>query len=150
MAVMPLVPETKMADSRKQSISRTHWPREPRGQCTNLRPPLQFHSAFLEPTLWREFSINTLIFQHTHTLSLFTFPLTGPTHSLQCDFQREHYQSLILTSSSIAPQKFICHATILLLVTPFRWDFFQSQKQDKFRQTTERNKQTTWAETRSS
>ena len=57
MAVMPLVPETKMADVRKQSVSGTHWPKI-------------FYEYFL-----------------------FTFSLTGPTHSLQCDFQREHSHS---------------------------------------------------------
>ena len=31
MDVMLLVPETKMADARKQSVSGTHWPGEPRG-----------------------------------------------------------------------------------------------------------------------
>ena len=31
MDVMPLVSETKMADARKQSVSETHWPGEPRG-----------------------------------------------------------------------------------------------------------------------
>ena len=108
---------------------------------------LQFRPAFLEPTPWQEFSINTLIFQHS---LFFTFPLTGPTHSLQCDFQKEYYHSLISANCSIPPQKCICHATILLLVTPFRWDFFQLQKQQKFRQTTERKKQTTWEKTRSS
>ena len=139
---MPLVPEIKMADARKQSVSGTHWPVEPCGQCSKLHLQLQFRLAFLEPTPWQEFCINTLIFQHP--LSFSTFLLTGPTHSFQCDFQREHYHSLISTNSSIPPQKCICHATILLLVTPFRWDFFQLQKQQKFRHTTERNKQTTW------
>ena len=48
MALMPLVPETKMADARKQSVSGTHWPGEPRGQYSKLHPPLQFRPAFLE------------------------------------------------------------------------------------------------------
>ena len=50
MAIMPLVPETKMADARKKSVSGTHWPGELRGQCSKLRHPLQFRPAFLEPT----------------------------------------------------------------------------------------------------
>ena len=33
MGVMLLVPETKMADARKYSVSGNYWPREPRGQC---------------------------------------------------------------------------------------------------------------------
>ena len=47
---MPLVPETKMADTRKQSVSGIHWPGEPRGYCLKLRPQLQFRPTFLEPT----------------------------------------------------------------------------------------------------
>ena len=50
MAVMPLVPETKMADARKQYVSGNYWPGEPRDQCSKLRPSLQFHPVFLEPT----------------------------------------------------------------------------------------------------
>ena len=142
MDVMPLIPETKMADARKQSVSGTHWPGEPKTTSA-----LQFRPAFLQSTPWQEFSINT---SSSNTLSLFTFSLTEPIHSLQCDFQREHYHSLISTNSSQPPQKYICHATILLLVTSFRWDFFQLLKQQKFRQITERQKQTGWEKTRSS
>ena len=72
MDVMPLVPKTKMADARKQSVSGTHWLGEP-------HPPLQFRPVFLEPTPWQVFSINTLIFQHS--LSFSHFHLQGPTHS---------------------------------------------------------------------
>ena len=71
MDIMPLVPETKMADARKQSVSGTHWSGEPRGQCSKLRPLLQFRPAFLKPTPWQEFSINTLIFQHSLFFSHF-------------------------------------------------------------------------------
>ena len=46
MGVMPLVPETKMADTRKQSTSGTHWPGEPRSQCLKLRPHLNFVPRF--------------------------------------------------------------------------------------------------------
>ena len=46
MDVMPLVPETKMADARKHSVSGTHWPREPRGQCSKLRPHFNFVPRF--------------------------------------------------------------------------------------------------------
>ena len=37
---MQLVPETKMADARKYSVSGNHWPGEPRGQCLKLHPHL--------------------------------------------------------------------------------------------------------------
>ena len=42
MGGMPLVPETKMADARKYSVSGNHWPEEPRDHCLKLRPPLNF------------------------------------------------------------------------------------------------------------
>ena len=73
-------------------------------------------------------------YAHLPTLSLSIslffshFLLTGPTHSLQCDFQRENYHSLISTNSSIPPQKCMSHATIFLLDTPFRWEFFSASK----------------------
>ena len=46
MVVMPLVPETKMADAHKQSVTGNHWPGEPRGQCLKLRPHLNFIPRF--------------------------------------------------------------------------------------------------------
>ena len=46
MDVMPLVPETKMADARKDSVSGTRWPGEPRGQCLKLRPHFNFIPHF--------------------------------------------------------------------------------------------------------
>ena len=46
MGVMPLVPETKMADVRKYSVSGNHWLGEPRGQCLKLRPHLNFVPSF--------------------------------------------------------------------------------------------------------
>ena len=39
---MQLVPETKMADARKYSVSGNHWPGEPRDHCLKLRPHLNF------------------------------------------------------------------------------------------------------------
>ena len=44
---MPLVPETKMADAHKQSVSGNHWLGEPRDQCLKLRPHLNFVPRFL-------------------------------------------------------------------------------------------------------
>ena len=92
---MPLVHETKMADARKYSVSGNHWPGEPRGQCLKLRPHLNFVPRFLEPTTWQVFSINT---SSSNSLPLFHISLTGPTHSLQCDFLREYYHSFQLTA----------------------------------------------------
>ena len=101
------------------------------------------HSNFV-PRFWSllhdKYSLQILRLP-TLFLSFFAFSLTGPTHSLLWDFQREHYHSLISTNSSQPPQICIRHANILCLVTSFRWDFFQLQKQQKFCQTTKRNKQ---------
>ena len=69
MGGMPLVPETKMADASKYSVSRNHWPGEPRDQCLKLRPHLNFVPRFLEPTPRHVFSLNTLF---SNTLSLFS------------------------------------------------------------------------------
>ena len=68
MGCMPLVPETKMADTHKQSVSGNHWPGEPRDQCLKLRPHLNFVLRFLEPTPRHVFSINT---SSSNTLALF-------------------------------------------------------------------------------
>ena len=87
---------------------------------------LQFRPAFLELTLWRVFSINTLIFQHS--LSLSHFHLQGPTHSLQCDFQREHYHSLISTNSSQPPEKMYTSCKHSLTCCIFSVRFFSTSK----------------------
>ena len=47
MDVMSLVPETKMVDARKHSVSGTNWPGEQRGQCLKLR----LHFTFI-PRFW--------------------------------------------------------------------------------------------------
>ena len=60
-----------MAKACKLPVSGTHYPGEPRGQCSKLRPRLQFRPAFLEPTPWQDFSINTLIFQISLSFSHF-------------------------------------------------------------------------------
>ena len=56
-------------------------------KCSKLRPPLQFRPAFLEPTPWQVFSINTLIFQHS--LSFSHFHLQGQ-HTLSSVTSREN------------------------------------------------------------
>ena len=68
MGGMQLVPETKMADARKYSVSGNHWPGELRDQCLKLRPHLNFVPRFLEPIPRHVFSINT---SSSNTLSLF-------------------------------------------------------------------------------
>ena len=68
MGGMPLVPITKMEDTRKYSVSGNHWPGEPRDQCLKLHPHLNFVLRFLEPIPRHVFSINT---SSSNTLSLF-------------------------------------------------------------------------------
>ena len=68
MGGMPLVPEIKMADASKYSLSGNHWPGEPRDQCLKLRHHLNFVPRFLEPTPRHVISINT---SSSNTLSLF-------------------------------------------------------------------------------
>ena len=110
---MPLVPETKMADARKQSVSGTHWPGEPRGHCSKLRPLLQLRPAFLEPTPWQEFSINTLIFRLS--LSFSHFHLQGQ-HTPSSVTSRENTITLSLQLTVVyrhknvyAMQPFSCY-----------------------------------------
>ena len=99
---MPLVPETKMADARKKSVSGTHWPREARGQCSKLRPQLHFRPAFLEPTPWQVFSINTLIVQHS--LSFSHFHLQGQ-HTLSSVTSRENTITLSFQLTAVHRHK---------------------------------------------
>ena len=82
---MPLVSETKMVDARKQSVSGTSWPEEPRGQCSKLRPLLQFPPAFLEP-------MTRIFYKYAHlptlSLSFAHFHLQGQ-HTLSSVTSRE-------------------------------------------------------------
>ena len=118
--------------------------REPLARRTTWLVPKTTSAVSISSCVFGADSMTRIFYKYAHLptfLLFFTFLLTGPTHSLQFDFQREHYYSLYSTNGSIPTQKCIYHTTILLLITPFRRDFFQLQKQQKFRQTTERNKQ---------
>ena len=68
MGGMPLVPETKMADAHKQSVSGNHWPAEQRGQYLKPRPHLNFVLRF-----WSRFQdtyfYKCFVFKHS-----FSFP----------------------------------------------------------------------------
>ena len=122
--------------------------REPIGQENHVVRHFTFVRRF------GAYSMTRILYKYAHlpTLTLFfTFPLTGPIHSLHCDFQREHYHSLISINSSIPPQKCIYHTTILLFVTPFRWDFFSFKNNRNFVEPLKQtNKQTIWEKIRSS
>ena len=143
IAVMPLVSKTKMADARKQSVSRTHW------SVLKTTSPTSISSR-----IFGVYSMTRIFnkFAHLPTLSLFfTFPLTGPTHSLQCDFQREHYHSLISTNSNIPLKNVYTSQPFSYLLRLFG-EIFSSFKNNRnfIKPPKERNKQTTWEKTRSS
>ena len=146
---MPLYLETKMADV---------------GQLISLRNLLARKTTWLVLTTTPATSILSRVFgaycmtkivnKYSHLPTLILFPLWLPerTPSLSPFRLTESTHSslfLHLTSSSQPPRKCILAATIPSLVILFRWDFFQPRTQ-KFRQTTERNKQPTWEKTLSS
>ena len=141
---MPLAPETKMVDTRKHSVFGIHWPGEPHGQFSKLRPPFQFRPAFLEPTPWQAFSINTLIFQHS--LSFSHFHLQGQ-HTLSSVPSRENTITLSFQLTAVyrhknvyAAQPFSCYS--------FSVRFFSASKTTEI--SSNRKKQTSWDKTRSS
>ena len=55
---MQIVPTTKMADAHNYSVSRNHWPGEPR-DLRKTTSAFKLRPAFLEPILRHVFSINT-------------------------------------------------------------------------------------------
>ena len=122
---MPLVPETKMADARKYSVSGNHWPGEPPDQCLKLRPRLNFVLRFLEPTPRHVFSINT---SSSNTLSLFLiFSCRANTLSPVWLSERTLSLSLIHQQTSNAT-KWIGHANTPFLSIPCQWDFFPASE----------------------
>ena len=143
---MPLVPKTKMVDTRKQSL------RNPLAKRTTWLVPKTTSATSISSGVFGAYSMTRILYKYAHlpTLTLFSYFHLQGQHTLSSVTSRENTIILISTNSSIPPQKYICHATILLLVTPFWWDFFHSQKQQKFRQTTKRKKQITWEKTCSS
>ena len=110
---MPLVPETKMADARKKIslgnllTRRTTWSVLKTTSATLISS--RVFGAYSMTRIFYKYAhlpIHTHTHTHTHTLSLslslslilslsnthththtHTFPLTEPTHTLQCDFQ---------------------------------------------------------------
>ena len=180
MAVMPLVPETKMADIIK---------------LTSLG------NLLVKKVMWLVLTTTsaTLILSHDFGADYMTriadiYSCLSRTHSFHFDSQRQHthlYCNLQrqLTSSisthrdntlsytatyrdnflfpfwlpetihslsyiwfpAVNPTKCILSATIFFLVLPLRLDLLQPWKQpQKFHQTTERNKPPTWEKIRSS
>ena len=119
---MPLVPETKMVDVNILiSLGNLLAGREPRGLCLKLRPQLQFRPAFLEPITWQEFSMNTLIFQHSPSFHIFTyrantlFPVWLPERTLSLSpFQltESTHSSSFLHLTSVTKMDTFCNHSL--------------------------------------
>ena len=133
MAVMPLVPETKMADV---------------GKLISLGNLLVRKVTWLVLTTTSATLILSRAFGADYmTRIAYIYSRLPITHPLHCDLQRQHtlfhiftYRgstltlAYILTSSSQPPRKH--SSTFFFLVLPFWLDFFQPQTQpQKFRQT---------------
>ena len=104
MDVMPLIPETKMADvsiliSLGNLLSRkTTWLVLKTTSATSIFS-LVFGAYSMTRIFYKYSNLPTLTLFFTISLEeltqlSFTFSLTGSTHSFQCDFQREHSHSL--------------------------------------------------------
>ena len=85
MAVMPLVPETKMAEVGKLINLGNLLARKTTWLVLTNTFATSILCRILEPTAWQRWSINILIFQHSF--------------SFHCDFQREHSHSLHFEST---------------------------------------------------
>ena len=125
---MPLVPETKMVNAREKSASGTHWPGKPRGQCSKLRPPRQFCPAFLEPTPWQVFSINTLIFQHSLSFHIFTY---RGQHTLSSVTFRENTITLSLQLTAVNRHKNVYAMQTFSYLLPLFGEIFSSFKNNR-------------------
>ena len=103
-------------------------------------------SVFIKQKWNHVFSrVTILSFHSVYTLVFQEFVLSILTH-------RDNTHSLTFWLPALNnPRKCIHSATFFFFVRPFRLDLLQARtQQQKFRQTTERNKQSTWSETRSS
>ena len=148
MAVMPLVPETKMADVGKLIslgkllVRKVTWLVLTTTSATLICP------AHLEPTVWQGLPVYTLVFQaltllhcdlqgqHTHTHThTHTYTHTLSLSLLHFDFQHS------------TPRKCIHSGTFFFLVLPFR---LASNTTTEISSNPERDKQPKWEETRSS
>ena len=152
MAVMSLVPETKLVDGGKLISLGNLLARK-----TTWLVVLTTTSA--TPILSRIFgayNMTKIVYKYSHFPALFLFHIftyrvntlfllwlskrTLSLYLFRPTDQHTFFSFLHVTFSSQPPRKYIPHATILFFVILFRWDFFQPRTQ-KFRQTTERNKQ---------
>ena len=71
MGGMPLVPETKMADARKYSVSGNHLTGEPHDQSLKLRSHLNFVLRFWSRFQDKYFFNKYFVFKHSFSFSQF-------------------------------------------------------------------------------
>ena len=166
MAVIPLVPETKMADV---------------GKLISLGNLLDRKTTWFVLTttsatliLSRDFGADCMtsiayIYSRLSRTHSFHFNSQRKHALLHCDLQRQlilsilthrdnthththtHTLSITFDFQQSTPRKCILSATIFFLVLHLLLELLQPRKQpQKFRQTTERNKQPAWEKTRSS
>ena len=148
-AIMPLVPETKMADVSKLISLRNLLARK----TTCLVLTTTSVTSILS-RVFGAYCMTNIVYKYSHLPTLILFPLWLPERTLSLSpfrlTESTHSSSFLhLTSTSQPPRKCILSATILFLVILFRRDFLQPRTQ-KVRQTIETNKQPTWKKTRSS
>ena len=140
MTVMPLVPETNMADV---------------GNLISLGNQLARKTTWLVLTttsassifccVFGAYCMTRIVYKYSHLPTHILFPLWLPERTLSLSpfrlTESTHSSSFLhLSSSSQLPWKCILSAAILFLVIPFLWDFLKHRTQ-KFRQPTERKKQ---------
>ena len=91
--VMPLVPETKMADARKHSVSGTTWSE------LKTTSAFQFHPAFLELTPWH-ILYKYFFSQHFFSFSHFTHRATtlSPVWLPEKTLPLSHFHYQLLTA----------------------------------------------------
>ena len=140
MAVMPLVPETKIADVDKLiSLGKLL------ARKTTCLVLTTMSATSILSLVFGAYCMTKIVHKYSHLPTLILFPLSLPVRTFSLSpfrlTESTHSSSFLhLTSSSQPPRKCILSATILFLVILFRWDVFQPRTL-KFRQTTERNKQ---------
>ena len=146
MAVILLVPKTKMADVDKLISLRNLLVRKVMWVLTTTS------TSLILSCMTRIAYIYSCL-PSTHSLIFFTYrDSTLSLILLHCDFQRQYTLSLLhFDFQQSTPRKCMHSAIHFFLVLPFRLNVFQPQTQlQKFSSNPKRDKQPTWEKTCSS
>ena len=135
MDIMPLVPETKMADvsiliSRGNLLTRR----------TTWLVPKRTSATSISSCVFGAYSMTRILYNYARlpTLTLFSHFHPQGQHAFSCVTSRENTFTLSISTTGVStlfllftfdfysqpPWKCILHATILFLVILCRWDFF--------------------------